>query len=356
MDTDSILIRLVPEKKGLILKHSEYEIMSRKYKTTVLRRYNDFVTLHSLLVTRFPYRMLPRLPPKQIMLDSLLEERRRGLQRWLQIVYQHPIVGVGPTLETFLTDKTPEHQDHLRMVFAKELDEFSKLSDNAELPLEDQGRLAASREMMRIMLNCVIRLKRLAEQQTARVHNQGVDMNDMSVILKTIDTSSRCFGQGTFTDMIAGLHDIATLSAKSATTQSSSIIEKINLLLDVLTAHSDLCDRVEKGIVSDHQRAITKMLSINKQKIKGVIRGSAAENVAALHEQEVAQTGVVGSLGRRSAFSLHCVLQETALAQKYLQVLPSVLLSFSYEQQKYNLDTGKIWEQIVSSEASKLNQ
>lgn len=65
------------------------------------------------------------------MLDSLLEERRRGLQRWLQIVCQHPIVGIGPMLECFLTDTTSDHQDHLRTVYAKELDEFLKLADNA---------------------------------------------------------------------------------------------------------------------------------------------------------------------------------------------------------------------------------
>lgn len=38
---------------------------------------------------------------------------------------------------------------------------------------------------------------------------------------------------------------------------------------------SDLCDRVEKGIVSEHQRALSKMLNLNKQRMKGVIRGTA---------------------------------------------------------------------------------
>lgn len=37
---------------------------------------------------------------------------------------------------------------------------------------------------------------------------------------------------------------------------------------------SDLCDRVEKGIVSDHQKAMSKMLTLNKQRMKGVMRGT----------------------------------------------------------------------------------
>ena len=39
----------------------------QRYKTTVLRRYNDFVAFYELLLLRFPYRMIPRLPPKKMM-------------------------------------------------------------------------------------------------------------------------------------------------------------------------------------------------------------------------------------------------------------------------------------------------
>ena len=63
---DQIKLELVPEKKGLILKHVEYEVTSSRFKSTVLRRYNDFVALHEMVVMRFPYRLVPRLPPKKI--------------------------------------------------------------------------------------------------------------------------------------------------------------------------------------------------------------------------------------------------------------------------------------------------
>lgn len=53
---DSINVHLVPEKKGLILKYSEYNITSVRFNTKVTRRYNDFVALKELLLNRFPYR------------------------------------------------------------------------------------------------------------------------------------------------------------------------------------------------------------------------------------------------------------------------------------------------------------
>lgn len=125
--------------------------------------------------------MVPRLPPKQLMLDSLLEERRRGLQRWLYIVSRHPVLGVDPLFTTFLTDNTSEHQEHLRELYSRELDEFSKLSEDVELPLEDQGRLAASREMMRTMLNLVTKLMRLADQVSPA--GREMDRQNVKIIL-----------------------------------------------------------------------------------------------------------------------------------------------------------------------------
>jgi sorting nexin-8 len=53
---DTISVELVPEKKGLFLKHSEYLVSSRRFNSKVTRRYNDFLALQELLLNRFPYR------------------------------------------------------------------------------------------------------------------------------------------------------------------------------------------------------------------------------------------------------------------------------------------------------------
>lgn len=53
----------------------------------------------------------------------------------------------------------------------------------------------------------------------------------------------------------------------------------IHMLLLFFFFCSDLCDRVDKGIVSDHQKALSKMLNLNKQRMKGVIRGTAVSAI-----------------------------------------------------------------------------
>lgn len=181
--------------------------------------------------------MIPRLPPKQLMLDSLLEERRRGLQRWLRIVAKHPIIGNDPLLREFLTDTSAEHQDHLRDMCAREADEFTRLAEDVELPLEDQGRLAASRETMRTMLNAIIKMKQLADQHAQRLQTQAREIDEMSSVLRLMGTSPAMFGDTTLIDMATGFKDVASLSDQCAQQQHSSISERFNVLIDVLTAH-----------------------------------------------------------------------------------------------------------------------
>lgn len=194
--------------------------------------------LLSILTKPLHFRMIPRLPPKQLMLDSLLEERRKGLHRWLRIVSRHPIVGNDPLLVQFLTDRSEGHQEHLREVFSRELDEFSKLSENVELPLEDQGRLAASRETMRTMLNSVTKLKRLADQQSQRLHSQAKDIEEMGSVLKLIGSSHKqVFSGSTFDEMASGFKEVSNLSEQCAQQQHNSICERFNMLIDVLQAH-----------------------------------------------------------------------------------------------------------------------
>ena len=44
----------------------------KKHKTTVHRRYKDFEALFDLLLAQYPYRMVPKLPPKKVGgIDSL---------------------------------------------------------------------------------------------------------------------------------------------------------------------------------------------------------------------------------------------------------------------------------------------
>lgn len=67
---------------------------------------------------------------------------------------------------------------------------------------------------------------------------------------------------------------IAAKTSQHALTEQNSVCERLGLLLDILIAHKDLCDRLDKGLHHDHALALSKLLSLKKRKIQGVIRGS----------------------------------------------------------------------------------
>ncbi len=68
---------------GVIIRHFEYTVTSlvnillllsyvnvfslfyQRHKNKVSRRYNDFFALHELLSLKYPFRIIPQLPPKK---------------------------------------------------------------------------------------------------------------------------------------------------------------------------------------------------------------------------------------------------------------------------------------------------
>lgn len=50
--------------------------------------------------------------------------------------------------------------------------------------------------------------------------------------------------------------------------QEEEVCEKLNLLSDILTAHQLLCERYDKGVAVDHQRAMEKMTAYKNAKLQ----------------------------------------------------------------------------------------
>ncbi|KAI0057256.1 hypothetical protein BV25DRAFT_1451241 [Artomyces pyxidatus] len=96
-------------QQGFILnRYMVYEIVTER-GGAVARRYSEFSFLWDCLVRRYPFRLLPQLPPKRIGPDeSFLEQRRKGLQRFLNFVINHPVIKEDALLATFLVEPSFE--------------------------------------------------------------------------------------------------------------------------------------------------------------------------------------------------------------------------------------------------------
>lgn len=70
---ETIIVTLMPEKEGMFMfQHHNYEVASARRGSKVIRRYSDFVWLLDCLHKRYPFRVLPLLPPKRVAGTSIL--------------------------------------------------------------------------------------------------------------------------------------------------------------------------------------------------------------------------------------------------------------------------------------------
>lgn len=112
---ENIVVTLMPEKEGMFMfQHHNYEISSIRRGSKVIRRYSDFVWLLDCLHKRYPFRVLPLLPPKRMGVNgnhlsndgAFIEKRRRGLARFLNALVRHPILSQEQLVVMFLTVPT----------------------------------------------------------------------------------------------------------------------------------------------------------------------------------------------------------------------------------------------------------
>jgi len=68
---EEVIINLLEEKEGMFMfQHRNYEVVSVRKNSKVVRRYSDFVWLLDCLYKRYPFRQLPLLPPKRVASKS----------------------------------------------------------------------------------------------------------------------------------------------------------------------------------------------------------------------------------------------------------------------------------------------
>ena len=64
---EEVTVTSIDEKEGMFLfQHRNYEVVSVRRNSKVIRRYSDFVWLLDCLHKRYPFRQLPLLPPKRV--------------------------------------------------------------------------------------------------------------------------------------------------------------------------------------------------------------------------------------------------------------------------------------------------
>ncbi|CEL62908.1 Sorting nexin MVP1 OS=Cryptococcus neoformans var, neoformans serotype D (strain JEC21 / ATCC MYA-565) GN=MVP1 PE=3 SV=1 [Rhizoctonia solani AG-1 IB] len=202
---DSAIITIVPEKQGFLLnRYILYAVQTDR--GTVQRRYSEFAWLWDCLIRRYPFRVVPSLPPKRIGPDDqFLEQRRRGLVRFLSFVLNHPILSQDGLLSTFLTEP------HLENSISLEEESMSKRVERIEemsVPGDCNEKLAAVRKKLPGLVDHWTRISVIVERLIKRREGAAADFTRLTMTLNSLtehNASCTLRGESDDCDLCAGV-------------------------------------------------------------------------------------------------------------------------------------------------------
>ncbi|RDX48205.1 hypothetical protein OH76DRAFT_1405121 [Lentinus brumalis] len=167
---ETVFVNILGQQGFILNRYLVYEVSSDR-GAPVPRRYSEFVFLWDVLVKRYPFRLLPALPPKRIGPDEgFLEQRRRGLARFINFVVNHPVIKDDPVLQSFLTEPSLEEwRKHTAISYEEE--SASKRIDRVEemaIPSDLEDKLAVVRGKIGFLIEHWQRICLLTERIVRR--------------------------------------------------------------------------------------------------------------------------------------------------------------------------------------------
>ncbi|TSS23721.1 Sorting nexin-8 [Bagarius yarrelli] len=368
---DTIKVDLIPEKKGLFLKHVEYHRWtSERFKISVYRRYSDFDVFHELLLQRYAYRMVPALPPKRVLKGVLksmserefIEGRRRGLGRFLNLVARHPFISEDELVKIFLTFSGSDVQIKLRDAFKKMGDEFMTYAYATQskeyLPSDIQAVFTMCRELIRNIHNSFLKLRDRADKMVERSKENSTDLlmfgTELSSLgcdpspVPVLDSTKSMWADLRLS--LRGLSSEFTLLSDKAAQQGKreedDVVEKLNFFLDLLQSYRDLCERHEKGVLHEHQKALQKYSVMKRQMMSAAVQPKEQVSVEQLESRIIQQENAIQTMELRNYFSLFCVHQESQVIFAYLPITSHILGAFVNSQVQSYREMGQVWNNL----------
>ncbi|KAK1922470.1 hypothetical protein DB88DRAFT_495217 [Papiliotrema laurentii] len=365
---ETVEVSLAPHKEGWFLQ--KYIVESDKRTGgAVSRRYSDFVWLLDCLTKRYPFRLLPSLPPKRIGPDaSFLEQRRKALKRFLNMVVNHPVTRDDGALNVFLTEHAFETWRKRTKVSTDEESVSKRLNSAHEMgiPADLDEKLAVLRDHLPALLTSYQKLVVLAERSLGRLQAANADASRIALSLGTIsEEMPRCCFRGAEADrgcslctgVGRGMSEVGeswTRLAEEGEKRAIAIlhgsIEALKSQRDLYVAFRDLFVRHDK-LSRDSVDALRKKVEGRQKKIESAKNGQKpgweleVDKQIAANDQD---NSSIASLLARRVFIRACMWHELALVFHSRQAAQATIAwrQFAREELEASRGVSKVWEEL----------
>jgi hypothetical protein len=275
-----ITVLLSPQEKS-IFSPTNYSITSSVHNTTVLRRYSDFLWLQDILLLKYPFRIITALPPKKAVGASgvFLEQRRKGLQRFLHSTGNHPNLRSDEIVVLFLT--STDSIQHIKSTYSLDMDEEGTsvpISPDmmAHVPLEFEQTIQSFNPTLQTQLQdiCTIctTLERIIQQVSATMR----EMTVLARLVRKTCLKSDCVFQdcregAALEERVEivqeGMEQIDTTMNQHQEMIESVMLERLKEYRDVLAGYQIMLGRRHIHLASISIQLTTKRISANKNRL-----------------------------------------------------------------------------------------
>ncbi|CAG8548956.1 20896_t:CDS:10 [Cetraspora pellucida] len=281
-DMDLITVKIAPERDGFLFKHVNYIIESRRHQAIVTRRYSDFWWLMECLVKKYPYRILPDLPPKKIGVngfyftvdESFLEKRRKGLARFLNFISRHPILKDDQLVEMFLKEQieiavwrrtnSPDlEEEYLKRKITPEMER--RIPEDLDKRLEKVvKKLDDTVEHYRNMCNIMERIARRQEGMAIDYMRYHLALNSL------IEKEKGCYIEDCYncSQVVQGLEHVSnhfqttsTIMENASAATLESVLENLKRQRDLLVSFRETFERKERLSIDTIDSINTRIIS-----------------------------------------------------------------------------------------------
>ena len=288
MVLDTVSVHVSPEMGGFVFKHVNYTLMSKHHLKSVTRRYSDFLWLFDVLIKRYPFRMLPSLPPKKAVgVDqAFIERRRKGLVRFINYVANHPVMRLDSMVLAFLTFGADMYTFRQKKeVILEEEFSHSPLTDamKRSIPSDVLKRIGVFRGSVGKRVAVVSDMARLAESIVDRVKQTSVDVSTCANLVSSDSmacsvtdgcSNDQAMAEG-FVRVSGCLHSLSAVYDEQQRITSDGFIEALKTHRDLVVAAHELLVRTDKALSLLTMEATQLRIQQNQDKLVDLVAKGA---------------------------------------------------------------------------------
>ncbi|GAA5959896.1 hypothetical protein JCM3765_000635 [Sporobolomyces pararoseus] len=396
---EKVNVHLSPQLEGSLLqKHHVWVVSSNSGKTSTERRYSDFVWLLDCLSRRYPFRLLPTLPPKAVQYqghfigqdEGFLERRKRGLERFMNSLVNHPVLSKDAILNKFLNepnDLTSYRKNPSNVSLVEESSTLTLSSSQlASLPPSLESRFQSLRSHLQLQIEIWTKLSITVDRLAHRRLNQSDEWEKLASGLENAvkieqeaDHPSHSNGNGNGTGengrsegvvgeglgwrpremktlekelgiLSKGVREVAKEDDESAKRLLEGFVEDVKRHRELYLNLRDLFHRqVNLGI--DQLDKLEKRLSSNISKLELLQSTTPPPPTYALDFEKLStsiQTDkrLIESVKRRREFIRWCVWQEVNWVFRCTSLLRRNMKSFVESEKRFGNGFAQVWSKL----------